>query len=84
MLTNVGVQIHQNLYIPTTSPVNIDSHRHMQSLAKLTLKKKVELKRLRGQMMLVTSQTKPDMSFENCVMSNMGKKSYCENALRSK
>ena len=39
MLTNEDVQIHQNLYIPT-SPINIDLHRHMNSLAKLTLKKK--------------------------------------------
>ena len=74
MQTNEGVQMHKNLYISTTSPINIDSHRHMHSLAKLTLKKKAELKRLSGQMMWVTSQTRPDMSFETCVMSNMGKK----------
>merc|ERR1711879_536665 len=45
----------------------------MGSLAELTLKEKAELKRLSGQMMLVTPQTRPDMSFETCVMSNMGK-----------
>ena len=73
MQTNEGVQIHQNLYIPTISPTNIDSHRHMHSLAKLTLKEKVELKMLSGQMMWVTSQTRPVMSFETYVMSNIGK-----------
>ena len=66
------------------SPINIDSPRNMQSLAKLTLKEKTELKRLSGQMIWLTSQTRPDMSFEICVMSNMGKKSYNENASRSK
>ena len=72
MQTNEGVQINQNLYIPTISPINIDSHRHMQSLAKLTLNEKAELKKLNAQMW-VTSQTISNMSFETCVMSNMGK-----------
>ena len=72
MQTNESVQNHQNLYIPKISPINIDLHRHIQCLAKLTLKEKGELKRLSGQMW-VTSQTRPDMSFEICVMSNMGK-----------
>ena len=44
MQTNEGVQIHQNLYIPTKSPVNIDSHKHIQSFAKLTFKENAKLK----------------------------------------
>ena len=73
MQTNEDVHIHQNLYIPKISPININSHKHMQSLAKLILKEDAELKRLSGQMIWVTSQTRPDMGFETCVMSNMGK-----------
>ena len=39
----------------------------------LNEEEKAELKRLSGQMMWVTSQTCPDLSFESCIMSNAGK-----------
>ena len=39
----------------------------------LTTEEKAYLKRLSGQMMWVVSQTRPDLSFETCVMSNTDK-----------
>ena len=39
----------------------------------LTKEERADLKRLSGQMLWVTSQTRPDLSFETCRMSNIGK-----------
>ena len=64
------VQIDQDLYVPSISCVNFEKS---SSDCYLSPDEKSDLKRLSGQMNWVTSQTRPDMSFETCVMSNVGK-----------
>ena len=48
-------------------------NRGYKKADELNEEEKAELKRLIGQMMWVTSQTRPDLSFETCIMSNAGK-----------
>ena len=45
----------------------------MRNNAELNSDEKSELKRLSGQMLWVSSQTRPDVSYETCLMSNMGR-----------
>ena len=71
--TAEGVQVHQNLYIPSIHPIHLPNTRVMRKSDELTAEERAELKRLSGQMMWVASQTRPDVSFETCVMSNTGK-----------
>ena len=72
--TGEGVQVHQDMYIPTIAPISIDQNRTAMKNDELSTEEKAELKRLSGQMMWVASHTRPDISFETCVMSNIGKK----------
>lgn len=71
--TTVGVQICQDLYVPNIVPITMAHSRIAKKTDELNVEEKSELKRLSGQMMWVASQTRPDLSFETCVMSNTGK-----------
>jgi transposase InsO family protein len=68
-----GVQVDQDLYIPSICPIEIAPHQKSRRNDELNIDERKELKRLSGQMMWVTSQTRPDISFETCTMSNTGK-----------
>ena len=71
--TAEGVLIHQEFYIPKIDPIDINKNRQTRRNDELTSEERKELKRLSGQMMWVTSHTRPDVSYETCVMSNTGK-----------
>ena len=71
--TSNGITVDQNQYIPTIEPIKISASRSSRNNAELNSDEKSELKRLSGQMLWVSSQTRPDMSFDTCLMSNMGK-----------
>ena len=71
--TTMGVQINQDKYVPSIVPVEVAHGRLVKKSDELNGEEKAELKRLSGQMMWVASQTRPDLSFETCVMSNTGK-----------
>ena len=60
-------------YINTLEPINISPSRNKAKQDDLSHEERVELRRLSGQMLWVTSQTRPDLSFETCMMSNTGK-----------
>ena len=70
-----GITVNQDLYINTIEPLPWTSSRREQKTADLTSDEKKQLKRLGGQMLWVASQTRPDLSFETCVMTNIGKQS---------
>ena len=72
---NAGVvQVDQDLYVPSIHCVDIE--RGSDGLNGLmTPREKSDLKRLSGQMNWVTSQSRPDLCFETCVMSNVSKHS---------
>ena len=68
-----GIQVNQNSYIDSIMPINIEDSRKNMKNNSLTKEERDDLKRLSGQMLWVTSQTRPDQSFETCKMSNIGK-----------
>ena len=68
-----GILVDQDAYIDTLVPIDISQSRHKEKHDDLTLKERVDLRRLSGQMLWITSQTRPDLSFETCMMSNTGK-----------
>ena len=70
---NNGVSIHQDSYVSSLSPISIPHERYCMRDEELTQEEKAELKRFSGQMLWVSSQTRPDLSYETCIMGNMGK-----------
>ena len=65
-----SIKIDQNQYISKIEKIDIPSDRSLDS--QLTECEKLNLKRLAGKMLWVSSNTRPDISFETCVMSNTG------------
>ena len=61
-----GIKVSQHSYIESIMPINIDSSRKNMKNNPLTKEERADLKRLSGQMLWVTSQTSPDLSFETC------------------
>ena len=70
--TNEEIKISQNKYVSEIEPIEMSSVRRKDANEPLNNKEKKELKALVGQMSWVTNHTRPDMSFETCVMSNAG------------
>ena len=68
-----GIHVNQDAYINTLVPINISPSRNKAKQDDLSHEERVELRRLSGQMLWVTSHTRPDLSFETCMMSNTGK-----------
>ena len=71
--SDTGILVNQELYIPNVKKIELKQNHRYKKADELNEEEKAELKRLSGQMMWVTSQTRPDLSFETCVMSNDGK-----------
>lgn len=59
--------------MPMITPINIAQSHIPEKNEELTTEEKAELKCLSGQMMWVASQTRLDISYEMCAMSNTGK-----------
>ena len=68
-----GVSIHQENYIPSIAPISVPENRYSMHKDELTHDVKEKLKRLSDQILWVSSQTHPDMSYETCIMGNTGK-----------
>lgn len=71
--TKGKIKVDQEQYISTIAPINISKERSRRKNDELNKDEKKELKRLSGQMMWVSSQTRPDISFDVCKISNVGK-----------
>ena len=68
---NKCVTITQDLYIQTITPINIKRNFIRNDV--MDVDERRYLKQLAGQMLWVSSQTRPDMAFEVCIMCNTGK-----------
>ena len=68
-----SITIGQEQYIATLEPIKLSQIRSSQDNAELNSDERSELRRLSGQMLWVSSQTRPDISYETCLMSNTGK-----------
>ena len=68
------ITMDQEQYISNkVEPIPVSSSRGRMNNAELNSDERSDLKRLSGQMLWASTQTRPDVSFETCVMSNMGK-----------
>ena len=72
--TDEGISVDQCMYIETLKPIDLSRERLYNKEAELSKKERSLLRSLGGQMLWVTTQTRPDMSFEACSMSTVGKK----------
>ena len=71
--TKEAIMVTQDQYISTILPVKISRERAMRKNDELSKDEIADLKRLAGQMMWVSTQTRPDVAFDVCTMSNCGK-----------
>ena len=67
------IRLSQDKYISQIDPIPVSASRKKELHQPLNKEEKMKLKALSGQMLWVTNHTRPDMSFESCVMSNPGK-----------
>ena len=77
------VYVDQRHYIDQLKEIPIDNARKKQTQEELSKEERSSLKSLSGQMIWVTSQSRPDMAFESCVMSVVGKNPTIENILNA-
>ena len=73
------IRISQNDYVAQINPIQLSTPRKKDINEPLTVEQKKDLKALSGQVLWVRNHTRPDMSFESCVMSNAGRKSKVKN-----
>ena len=71
--TEGEIGMDQKHYVAKLQEIPIVNERKALVNANLTAEEKSSLKSLSGQMLWVTSQTRPDMAYETCIMSNSGK-----------
>ena len=67
--TNSAIFIDQIHYIESLSEIPLDRERKKNVHLQLTEEERSQLKSLSGQMLWVSTQTRPDMAFETCAMS---------------
>jgi hypothetical protein len=67
------ISIDQRHYIDKLREIPLSSERRKQNDEPITKEERSQLRSLSGQMLWVTSQTRPDSAFETCMMSNAGK-----------
>lgn len=66
------IYVDQQPYIDGLKEIQIDSAQKKQLNAKLTEEEKQQLRSACGQILWVTSQTRPDVAFESCQVTNYG------------
>ncbi|CAL4239450.1 unnamed protein product, partial [Meganyctiphanes norvegica] len=66
-------RVRQDAYIDGMKQISIAKSRSAMKGDDLTTEECAGLKKFAGQMLWVTSQTRPDLSFEICMISNTGK-----------
>ena len=71
--TKDGISVDQMGYIHQMKPIQIHKSWAFRKNDELTKEQKSQLLSFCGQMQWATSQTHPDLGFETCVMSNVGK-----------
>ena len=71
--TKDGILVDQMEYIHQMKMIQIHKSSAFRKNDELTKEQKSQLRSFCGQMQWATSQTCPDLGFETCVMSNVGK-----------
>lgn len=68
-------------YVQNLRPIEVSQQRASQKDDDLTLEEKKSLRSLCGQLIWVTSQTRPDCAFDACYVSNYGKNPKVRNLI---
>ena len=68
-----AITIDQNTYITSLEEIPLSKDRTKQKNDTLTKVERSQLRSLSGQMLWVTTQSRPDFAYEACRMSNVGK-----------
>ena len=77
------VFVDQNNYISSLKPLELSIETISQKDEELTIEGKSKLRSISGQLLSITSQTRPDGSFDNCRLSNYGKNLMVKNLLEA-
>ena len=75
------VYVDQKKYVQELKETVIDETRKEMNTDKLTEKEQKQLRSMCGQLLWATSQTRPDVAYESCVLSNSGKDATVQNLL---
>ena len=75
------ILLDQQDYIEKLQEITIKAERKKEVQGELTDEERSKLKAVSGQLLWVTTQTRPDMSFESCSVSNAGKTPTVQNLL---
>jgi hypothetical protein len=79
--TSGGIYIDQHDYVDEIDHVVIDQGRVLQKDAPLNKKEVKRLKGASGKLLWVSSNTRPDIAYDSCVISNYGKTPTVKNLL---
>ena len=71
--TSRTIYIDQEAYIKSLNPVELTTLQVENTDRVLTSEEKKILRSMSGKLLWVTSQTRPDVAFDSCVISNYGK-----------
>ena len=71
--TNSSVVVNQYDYIASLVPIEINSDRASKKEDELTVEEKAKIRSIGGQLLWVTTQTRPDAAYDSCWVSNYGK-----------
>ena len=69
---DTGVYVNQNKYCSGLKEIEIDTRRKLQTSKPLNEEEKKDLKMASGKLLWAISQTRPDMAFQGCQVSNAG------------
>ena len=79
--TSGGIYIDQHDYVDEIGHVVIDQGRVLQKDPPLNKKEVKRLKGASGKLLWVSSNTRPDIAYDSCVISNYGKTPTVKNLL---
>jgi hypothetical protein len=70
---NGTIYVDQNQYVDSLEPIELTAERASQRDEPLTQKERQQLRSLSGQLLWATTQSRPDVAFDSCIVSNTGK-----------
>ena len=79
--TETEVLVDQHKYVEGLNLIEISSERMKQKDEKLTSEEKAMLRSASGQLLWAATQTRPDIAYDACVVSNNGKEATVRNIL---
>ena len=74
-----AVFVDQYAYVKDLKSIELDKRRQQSKDEKLTEEERRELRRVSGQLLWLTSNTRPDAAFDSCWVSNYGKEPTMRN-----